>query len=348
MRVVTYAVLLAALARWDVALAQPGTAPATLENLLKGDVSQEPATAPGGVVVGAAQVRPAGIVARPKEGFKHPGLDKAWDLYDAAVAKIADSVAGAISKQFDAASSRGDLNAAEKWSALGKAFVTHGAIPTESDATLRASDAAKVFTEARAEFAKAGVILQKAYEEVTQSLTKDKKLLEARAVTDEWTHLSKGFENPDELRQQAAISLQKAKALLARLLSLSEKEWGLLPGAVFTVSAKPTNPCDTGIVLKTDDRYCFLPCPTDRWNTSPGRWQDVDFRGHDKKERASNGMPHMRLCYMLDNGPLRYVLESPIVTGTQGSLRFVPSDFAGGGNNHNNTGSVRVKVILLK
>ena len=97
--------------------------------------------------------------------------------------------------------------------------------------------------------------------------------------------------------------------------------------------------------LMAADRYLVLPCPTDRWNTSPHRWADVDFRGH-LEGRAVNGMPFMRLCYSLDGGRLMSLVDNYIID-EPGRLLLAPSDREGGGS-LNNTGSIRVKIIRIR
>jgi len=333
-----FLLLLASLTGWNTAacFAQQPTGPATLEGLLNAGEGRKPTAE-----ADADPKRPAGTVARPKDGVQHPDLDKAWAEYDAVVAKAAEGIKAAISKQFDAATAKGDLDAAEKWQVAMEKFEEAGEVPSGGEAKAAVSAAVAHYKMAKDK-------LSKAYESVVKALTMEKKVADARLVGNEWQRLSQATQERERHQSKESISILEAKAIASRVLALSEQEWLQLPGPVFTVSANPAVRCDTGIIVQRDSRYLFLPCPTDRWNTSPERWQGTDFRGHDKKDRAANGMPFMRLCFVTEKSIPRYVLETPVVTGIEGTLRFVPSDVTGGGVNGNNTGSVRVKVISLK
>ena len=152
---------------------QPG--PATLEGLLNSDEAQKPAAA---AEADAAPNRPAGTVARPKDGVKHPDLEKAWADYDAAVTKAAEGIQASINKQFDAATAKGDLDEAEKWQIALEKFEKAGEVPTEKEAKMAVSAAVADYKKAREE-------LSKAYETVVKSLTIDKKIAEAKAVRGE-------------------------------------------------------------------------------------------------------------------------------------------------------------------
>jgi len=143
------------------------------------------------------------------------------------------------------------------------------------------------------------------------------------------------------------ISFAEAKRLIARLDRLDEERWAELQGKEFIVPANPRNECHTGIIVEKNERYLVVPCPVDKWNTSPHRWTDVDFHGHlGEGKRASNGMPAMQLCYSLDAAPLVSVVDNYIISGS-GKLLLAPSDREGGGDFGNNTGSVRVKIIKI-
>lgn len=152
---------------------QPG--PATLEGLLNFDEAQKPTAA---AEADAGPKRPAGTATRPKDGVQHPDLDKAWADYDVAVAKAAEGVRAAINKQFDAATAKGDLDAAEKWQVIGEKFKNAGELPAENE-TKAAVNSAVV------EYKKAGDELSKAYEAVVKNLTMEKKIAEAKAIRGE-------------------------------------------------------------------------------------------------------------------------------------------------------------------
>ena len=153
-------------------LAQQPTGPATLENLLLPDKAQKPAAA------GVGPKRFVGSVVRPQDGVKHPDLDEGWAVYDAAAAKAAESIKAAISKQFEAATAKGDLDAAEKWQATLEKFEKTGELPTEKETKMAVSAAVVEYKKAKDE-------LGKAYEAVVTALTMDKKIAEARAGKEE-------------------------------------------------------------------------------------------------------------------------------------------------------------------
>lgn len=147
---------------------QPG--PATPESLLDSDPAQEPAE--------AEPKRPAGTVSRPTTSVQHPDLDRAWADYDAAVAKASESIKAAIAKQFDAATAKGDLDAAEKWQVISEKFEKAGELPAETEKKAAVVAAVSECKKAREE-------LTKTYEAVIKSLTIDKKIDEAKAARTE-------------------------------------------------------------------------------------------------------------------------------------------------------------------
>jgi hypothetical protein len=178
---------------------QQRTGPRTLEGLLNSDEPQKPAAAAAEAdATDAGPKRPAGTLVRPKDGVKHPDLDKAWTDYDAAVAKVTESIKAAIAKQFDAATAKGDLDAAEKWQVIGEKFEKAGELPTDKEAKTAVSAAVTDCKEAREE-------LTKAYETVVKALTMEQKIAEAKAVREESRALSSDNHTP-----KPAVNLAKA------------------------------------------------------------------------------------------------------------------------------------------
>ena len=176
MRSLVYLFMLASLACGNTAAClaqQPG--PATLEGLVNSGEAQE---APTAAEADAGPNRPAGTVTRPKDGVKHPDLDKAWIDYDVAVGKAAESIKAAINKQFDAATAKGDLDAAEKWQNALEKFEKAGVVPMEKETETAVSDAIADFTKAKEE-------LTKVYEAMVKALTMEKRIDEAKAVRGE-------------------------------------------------------------------------------------------------------------------------------------------------------------------
>lgn len=184
MRVIVFllAVLLLVGERSSFCFAQEPAGPATPDGVLDSDETRKTAEAAEVAAAVVGPKRPAGAVARPKEGMQHPDLDKAWADYDAVVAKVTESIKAAVAKQFDAAAAKGDLDAAEKWQAIGDKFDSQGAMPSETETKAVVGNTA-------AELKKAEEKLASAYEGVVKLLTMEKKLADAKAVRLEFTSL---------------------------------------------------------------------------------------------------------------------------------------------------------------
>jgi hypothetical protein len=165
---------------WNSAacVAQQGSGPATLESLVNAGDAQEAPTTPEAEASDSGPNRPAGTVTRPKDGVQHPDLNDAWAEYDETVAKAAESIKAAITKQFDAAAAEGDLDAAEKWQAVLEKFEKTGDVPVDAEAKATVSVAAANYKKAKEE-------LIKAYEAVVKALTMEKNIADAKAVRDE-------------------------------------------------------------------------------------------------------------------------------------------------------------------
>jgi hypothetical protein len=190
-----FAVVLACAAQ---GFAQQPTGPATLEGLLNTDTAQKPTAAADADATEAGPKRPAGTVSRPKDGVQHPDLDKAWAGYDAVIAKVNDSIKAAIAEQFDAATAKGDLDAAEKWQAALERFEKAGEVPVEPETKATVSTAVTEYKQAKEE-------LGKSYDAVVTVLTKEKNISEAKAVRDE---KASQFVSSHVLPTQAAIVLE--------------------------------------------------------------------------------------------------------------------------------------------
>jgi hypothetical protein len=160
--------------------AQQTTGPATLEGLLNSGAAEKPAAA---AEADAGPKRPAGTVARPKDGVQHPDLDKAWVDYEAAVAKVGEGIRAAIAKQFDTATAKGDLDAAEKWQKAQERFERSGEVPAETDTKSAVSSSVADYKRAKDE-------LTKAYDALVKSLTMEKNISQAKVVRDEMRRLS--------------------------------------------------------------------------------------------------------------------------------------------------------------
>ena len=161
---------------------QNSPGPATLETLVNTGEAQETPAAEAGAA-NAGPKRPVGTVTRPTGGVQHPDLDKAWTDYDAVVAQAADGIKAAISKQFDAATAKADLDAADKWQTALEKFEKAGEVPSGGETKSAVSAAIADYRKAKEE-------LIKAYESVVKTLTMEKKIVEAKATRAESRHLS--------------------------------------------------------------------------------------------------------------------------------------------------------------
>jgi len=203
--------------------AQQAKGPRTLEGLLNSEDAQKPAVAAAEAdATDAGPKRPAGTVVRPKDGVQHPDLDKAWADYDAAVSKAAESIKAAINKQFDAATEKGDLDAADKWQTALEKFEKAGEVPTEKETKVAVNAATADFKKAKEE-------LTKAYEAVKKALTMEKKIQEAKAVRGELATVSHAEDDGSPV----------PKALV--------NEW--------TVVFRSYNPADWSTKMNLKDRY---------------------------------------------------------------------------------------------
>lgn len=195
MRSLAYVFTLASLAYLSatICLAQPQHGPATLEGLLNSEEARKPGTS---IEADAGPKRPAGTAARPKDGVQYPDLDKAWGKYDGVVSEVAGEISTAINKQFDAATAKGDLDAAEKWQAALEKFEKAGELPADSETKA-------VVIAAVADYKKAREELTKTYEAVVKSLTMERKIAQAKAVRDELKNLAR---ESDDIRQDTSLT----------------------------------------------------------------------------------------------------------------------------------------------
>ncbi len=126
---------------------------------------------------------PSLAIPRSKNGLKHPDLDKAWGEYEAAVEKATNKLKAALTKQFDAATTKGDLDAAEKWQSAVERFTTRGEVP--DDGAMQAAVQAAVV-----DCKKSREVLLAVYDAVIKSLTKDKRITEAKLAKEEIANAS--------------------------------------------------------------------------------------------------------------------------------------------------------------
>lgn len=186
-------------------LAEPEPSGQSLNEPLRADAAapggDKPALEPDPVV--PAPVRPMGTVARPKNGVRHPDLDKAWAEYESIVAKVTEDVAAAIKKEFQAAVTKGDLDTAEKWEGVAKKFASDG------DCQLEEALGA-IGKRAVLKLRSAHVALEKAYDSVVRALTMEKKIAQAKAAKSEFLALAS--------TAQAAVKAKENQKAAARFI----------------------------------------------------------------------------------------------------------------------------------
>jgi hypothetical protein len=192
----------------------PAQQPCLAAQQASGQTAPADAAAPGGGKPGPqadpappAPGRPLGTFARPQNGVRHPDLDKAWAEYDSIVAKVTEDVAGSIKKEFQAAVTKGDLDAVEKWEGLAKKLASGGECQLEEELGFIGKRAALKLKSASA-------ALEKAYDSVVKSLTMGQKLAEAKAVKSEFTSLTSTV-------QAAAKAKETEKAIEQSLAKFS-------------------------------------------------------------------------------------------------------------------------------
>lgn len=198
---------------------QESPGPRTLENLVNSGEAQE-TPAVEAEEADSGPKRPSGTVARPKNGVQHPDLDKAWAEYDAVVAKAAEGIKAAITKQFDAATEKGDLDAAEKWQAALDNFDKDGALPSGSETKVAVSVAVADYKSAKDD-------LSSAYEAVVKSLTMEKKIAEGKAARDEGRLLMGAEKAAGDQKQIAPIAKPHTRVPEGKYHMLTEDGHGL-------------------------------------------------------------------------------------------------------------------------
>jgi len=127
-----------------------------------------------------------GPLVRPAEGVRHAELDKAWQVYQAAVDGAIAEARAAITERFEVAVKNGDLDAAEKWQGIGERFDKQGALPNEAELP-SVAEAEKTVWDARAD-------LGSVYEAVVKTLTTAREIEAAKATRSEWLSLTTRWE----------------------------------------------------------------------------------------------------------------------------------------------------------
>ena len=163
--------------------------PVTLESLATGGEAPAAPEVTDAEANARSIPRPVGTAERPDNGVPHPDLDKAWAEHEALIARVGEELQVALSKQFDAATAKGDLDAAEKWQAVLEKFENTGELPTEPETKATVSAAVANYKKAREE-------LTEAYESVMKALTMDKKITDAKSVREELQSLGKAANKP--------------------------------------------------------------------------------------------------------------------------------------------------------
>lgn len=189
-----------------LSVAQQPSGAATLEDLSRTDESTKQPVGPKADGANAGQKRPAGTLTRPKDGVQHPDLDKAWEEYEAAVFEAAEGIRTAIAKQFDAATEKGDLDAAEKWQAAAEQFEKAGALPNATELKTPVNTAVGDYRKAKDQ-------LVKTYDAVVKALTMDKDIQFAKRVREEAATF-KGGRLTGKAAGEAVIGKRRLQGLL--------------------------------------------------------------------------------------------------------------------------------------
>ncbi len=187
----------------------------------------------------AASIRLEGALERPGGGSQYARVMKAWDDYDAAVTKAADSIRVGIEEQFEAATSAGDLDASEKWQAAAERFANEGAMPTHSE--LKPSVAASQERLKNAE-----EDLTAAYDDEIKSLTIEKKLDKAKALRGERDAVRRKRIVPATTKPPAPAIAKTRKAATSKTPQVGQWEditrdmtGGVLRGGVIVLAPNP-------------------------------------------------------------------------------------------------------------
>ena len=345
---------------WNTAacVAQQARGPATLENLVNSSEAQGTPVVPGGADSGPK--RPAGTVARPKDGVQHADLDKAWAEYDATVAKAAESIKAAITKQFDAAAAKGDLDAAEKWQAALEKFEKAGEVPAQSEAKAAVSAAVGDYKKAKEELAEA-------YEAVVKALTREKKLPEARIVREESRSLEQVPPAPNPKPQPKPAPVVAKQNLLLDCDAIRDAvsgKWIKLPEGIQSDSAAPAKmkiPVRDKLPKQYDFEIEFTPlrgelcvtqlisaygtgfgCDFGGWGNSIVAFQLVDGRFGDNNRSTTRrpawlaaGRRHMAVIQVRQNGVAAFLDGQHVVT--------LPTDYSN--LKHRNDWSIPIDSI---
>ncbi len=118
---------------------------------------------------------------------------------------------------------------------------------------------------------------------------------------------------------------------------------GAIPGENRMIVRVPANGYSRPLI--GTGRVRITPNPTSRWNTSPDRWRDADYRGHTREsEKARNGMSYMILCYKIGISRLAPITGDSVELEIDGEFVLGPSDMEGGGKLENNTGEIEVTI----
>lgn len=133
-------------------------------------------------LVGAALESGAPLLAleisRPSDSYEHDTLEKAWEEFGAETENAQDDLEAALSKRYEAAVEAGDLEQAKKWGGIRDAFEESGVLAQDALAMPEVAKVQRRLDAAREKLAAA-------YERVVAELTKQKRLPDAEAVSNE-------------------------------------------------------------------------------------------------------------------------------------------------------------------
>jgi hypothetical protein len=244
-------------------LDQKPSGPPTLENLLQ---DSKPAATTKAVAVPAAveeakPIRPAGTYVRPSDSYKDPDLNKAWADYDAAIEKATAALCDAINKKRAAARENGDLKSAVSLRAMCELLLQTGVVPDDTAV-------AKPVSSAKASYASAARVLDKAYAALVRRLTMD------AAVDESVAEMVEAEQKKLQANVAVAVIMPAKQIFLSNLPELDTVVgWGRL--GKNGVLGYPTDGGETQVMVK--GKFIAKAISIHARNDSAGREAGVSY-----------------------------------------------------------------------
>ena len=149
-----------------------------------------------------------------------------------------------------------------------------------------------------------------------------------------------------------SVTARQAEAIVRALPTFTVEQWDSAPGLEFTVQASQV--LETGVVIKSTDRYIIIPHPTDTWRNHtddtlrPENQKQFSWQGNEVKTQEHNKWT--QLAWVLGSSHIdnmvgiTVVSASAIVVNTQESEQMLNLRMR---DPHigDCVGSIRVKII---